>query len=248
VFFLFLVGTTLLFAGEPLGPSRRVSVHWKRASAGRLRRFFGPGVARACTLLAALGLAGLGLLSGVAAVWVGVGASGTRAQAVAIGAVSAHLAAFFVFLVGLTTWLRGRCTSGGAPRLLVLAVVFVFGVGPWIVMAIAGVLAKGDDRILLMAAPSPAYAAVLYETLAVHPLTGRDGVVSAAMITGAAFLLGGLALALTGNLHIRRRLADERRFAEQWGRPDASSSEATLPEAAPPEPAASDPAPSASPP
>jgi hypothetical protein len=148
-------------------------------------------------------------------VWAEV-ASGTRAQALGVGAVSAHLAAFFVFLVGLATWLRSRSSAAGPPRLLVLAAVFVFGVGPWIAMAIAGVLAKTDSALLMLAAPSPAYAAVLYEKVAVGTLTSHAGIVPAAVISGALLVLSGLGLSLLGKLRIQRRVSEERRWVEHW--------------------------------
>jgi ABC-type transport system involved in multi-copper enzyme maturation permease subunit len=214
-FFVYLIGVAVLFAGEPLGPSRRVAVHWTREGVGRLQRFLGPGLTRANTLLAVFGLLGFALLAAAAHVWAEV-ASGTRAQALGVGAVSAHLAAFFVFLVGLATWLRSRSSAAGPPRLLVLAAVFVFGVGPWIAMAIAGVLAKTDSALLMLAAPSPAYAAVLYEKVAVGTLTSHAGIVPAAVISGALLVLSGLGLSLLGKLRIQRRVSEERRWVEHW--------------------------------
>src|SRR6266540_423008 len=40
-----------MFAGEPLGPSRRVLIHWQRQNLGRVRRFFGPGIVPTSSLL-----------------------------------------------------------------------------------------------------------------------------------------------------------------------------------------------------
>lgn len=222
--FTYLVGMTVLFAGEPLAPSRRVSVHFDRARAGRFRRFLGPGLTRANTLLALFGLVGFAALAGIARLWVQVG-SGTGAQALGVAAVGGHLGAFFVFLVGLATWLRSRSSTAGAPRLLLLAAVFVFGVGPWIAMAIAGVLAKNDSALLVLAAPSPAFAAVLYEKLALGLLKSHEDTLLSAVVSGAGLVLAGFGLSLVGKLRIRRRLAEERRWAEHWNAPLAPVAE-----------------------
>jgi ABC-type transport system involved in multi-copper enzyme maturation permease subunit len=62
--FVFMMLAAYLFAGDPLGPSRRVRMHWDRRGAGKLKRLFGPGIIRASWIqLAASGvaLAGLGI-------------------------------------------------------------------------------------------------------------------------------------------------------------------------------------------
>ena len=66
-----LVFAAFVFVGEPLGPSRRVRVHWDRESFGKLRRYLGPGILRAVSLLLLLGLGCLvaQTLSGAALCW-----------------------------------------------------------------------------------------------------------------------------------------------------------------------------------
>ena len=39
---MFLLFATFVFSGDPVGPSRRVTIHWDRAQASRARRFLGP--------------------------------------------------------------------------------------------------------------------------------------------------------------------------------------------------------------
>lgn len=157
----FLTFSVFLFAGDPVGPSRRVRVHWDRRRAGRLRRFLGPGVMRAASLLLWMGvlvigaitLAGLALVNGKTAVTPGLSSR-------QLGCFSAYALAFYTFLVGLGAFLRARTAAPAITRILLLTLLFVVAIGPWIVAAIAGLLADHGvgDRALVVAAPSPFYA------------------------------------------------------------------------------------------
>ncbi|AUX47211.1 hypothetical protein SOCE26_087230 [Sorangium cellulosum] len=158
---LFLTFCVFLFAGEPIGPSRRVEVRWARDGASLLRRFFGPGVMRSAYLLLGVGVAAL------AALWLvgferivdaSVVSPGFSARQ--LGYFASYALAFYVFLVGLGAFLRARTGSSMVTRVLLVTLLFAIAVGPWIVAAIAGLIARnttGDDA-LVVAAPSPFYA------------------------------------------------------------------------------------------
>ncbi|WP_437632258.1 ABC transporter permease [Sorangium sp. So ce854] len=159
--FAYLTFCVFLFAGEPIGPSRRVEAHWARSRAGRLRRFLGPGVARSAHLLLAAGV------PAVVALWaighrlvLGVTIASPEVQTRQLEYFAVYALGFYVFLVGLGAFLRARTASPMIARVLLLALLFAVAVGPWIVAAIAGLVAELDtsDRALLVAAPSPFYA------------------------------------------------------------------------------------------
>ncbi|WP_437673412.1 ABC transporter permease [Sorangium sp. So ce131] len=157
---LFLTFCVFLFAGEPVAPSRRVEVHWARDGASRLRRFFGPGVMRSAYLLLGVGVAA------IAALWLlgfqllvdpSVVSPGFSAQQ--LGYLTSYALAFYVFLVGLGAFLRARTGSSMVARVLLVTLLFTIAVGPWIVAAIAGLIARNGagDGALVVAAPSPFY-------------------------------------------------------------------------------------------
>ncbi|MGK3999707.1 ABC transporter permease [Sorangium sp. So ce1024] len=159
--FAYLTFCVFLFAGEPIGPSRRVEVHWARIGAGRLRRFLGPGVPRSAHLLLAAGV------PSVVALWavghrliLGATLTSPEVQTRQLEYFAVYALAFYVFLVGLGAFLRARTASPMIARVLLLSLLFAIAVGPWIIAAIAGLVAElgTSDRALLVAAPSPFYA------------------------------------------------------------------------------------------
>ncbi|CAN97539.1 MULTISPECIES: ABC transporter permease [Sorangium] len=181
----FLIFCVFLFAGEPIGPSRRVEVHWARSRASRLRRFFGPGVMRSAYLLLAVGV------PAIAALWVvghrlslGAPVPTPQIQAQQVQHVAVYALAVYVFLVGLGAFLRARIASPLVARALLLTLLFTIAVGPWIVAAIAGLVAELDtsESALLVAAPSPFYAFVMLS----RADQGDAGSVIAAGYTAAA--------------------------------------------------------------
>jgi hypothetical protein len=194
VLFLFLVFTVFVVAGEPLGPSRRVVVHWERHRASALRRYFGPGILRAASLLLALGLFGLAIATALSILVQprsGLFSSWFDAQRVAV--FGGYAAAFFTFLLGLMAWTRTRSTGAAVPRLLLAAALFVASVGPWIAMAIAGVLSDSDTSARLLAAPSPLYVFPMMLELDA-PAPRRDPLLAAGAACALGWLLLGLAL------------------------------------------------------
>ena len=213
----FLTFGAFLFTGEPLGPSRRVLVHWQRRERGRLLRFLGPGILRASVLLLALDLLGMGALL-LAALW----ASKTPIDAQAQIALHGYLALFLGFLIGFGAWSRSRSNGAAVPRVLLLVTLFFSLVGPWIAMAIAGIVTESQDRALLMAAPSPTYVAVMVSALkSASPHAGLQ--LFAGTVCASAWGAIGLGLLGLAAVRTRRRLDSEEalrasleaRFAEE---------------------------------
>jgi ABC-type transport system involved in multi-copper enzyme maturation permease subunit len=228
-----------LFAGDPIGPSRRVHEMWRRAGAGRLRRFLGPGVMRAAVLL--LGATVLAVLATtIAAVvrieQVGAGAGGSilvveDRQRVLVFA--GYCAGFMVFVVGFMAWVRSRVVTALAARLIAFASLFGVAVGPWIVAAIAGVITEktGLEGAAMLGAPSPFYAFMMVGVV------GDGG--NEARILGAGYfasiiwpLLGLLALSLAAQRtrgiirrHDEALEAADRMLAEE----DAAAARAAAP-------------------
>lgn len=161
----FLAFCAFLFAAEPPGPSRRVRIHWLRERAGWVRRFFGPGLPKTAMLVSGLGFACIWVVTfGQMAL---VHFFGSRAVATThmeeLFFFGLYASGFFVFVTGLTAWLRARGQSAWIARMVAAALLFLIGAAPWVVAAIGGALAQrhGDDW-LVIGAPSPFYA--LYVT------------------------------------------------------------------------------------
>jgi hypothetical protein len=206
-FIAFLLFAAFLFLGEPLGPSRRVRVHWQRSAASFRTRYFGPGILPASSLLFFAGLLGLALHMGVGA-WLQIARAKSSAalDAQRVGAFVAYLGAFFVFVVGFCVWARARALASAVPRLLLLGVLFLASVGPWIAMAIAGIATQRNTSALIVAAPSPTYALVLVETLG-STAAERELVLGAGAICAAAWALLGFGLYGLGRARTKKTLA-----------------------------------------
>lgn len=191
-----------LFAGEPLAPSVRVLAHWQRERASRLRQSLGPGVIRASLLL--LGTTLLALASNAL---VGILKAKTNAEHDAVLAFHGYAAAFFGFVVGFAAWARARANSAGTPRLLLTVVLFFAFVGPWIIMAIAGVITDRHEReVLLMASPSPTFVVTMVQ--AVETSAADAGLILATgAACSAAWALIGVGLLAAAGTRTRTRLA-----------------------------------------
>lgn len=240
VFFTFVI---FMIAGEPLGPSRRVRVAWDRQGLGRARRALGPGIVPAATWV-------LGLLLVAFSVCVGAGLltlrSGTDRDVLL--AFNGQLLAFLVFLCGLSAFFRSRAEGATAPRVLLLVAILTATIGPWIAMAIAGVVTRGGDAALPLAAPSPTYAFVLAEQLqrsTSHPTS----FVLPAILCSAGYALSGVGLLALAGSRVRQRLDRERErltqlesmldaelAAEQAQQAPAAASSATEAPSEPPPP------------
>jgi len=164
--FLFLIVMAFVFAGEPLGPSRRVIVHWDRDRIGKFRRYLGPGITRAISLMLLVGTGALLFqIAAGAALELYRGGPDAETDALRIVAFGGYIAGFCLFLGGFTAWSRARATTTGVPRLLLVAILFLTGFGPWLAMAVAGVLTEGSDTAYLVASPSPTYVFVMMKHL-----------------------------------------------------------------------------------
>ena len=192
-----------LFSGEPLGPSLRVLADWQRHGTPALTRSLGPGVLRACVLLLLLTAASL-----IANACLGVLRAKTRADEDAVLAFHGYALAFFGFVVGFTAWARARATSAGTPRLLLATALFFAFVGPWIAMAVAGLITSQHDRAMLMAGPSPSFAVTMVQAAsAVGPDTGL--ILATGSACAAAWALIGVGLFAVAGARIRTRLSAE---------------------------------------
>ena len=195
VMFLFLCFAVFVFVGEPIGPSRRVLVHWQRSGAKWLTRFFGPGLMRTTVLIAVLGVASMIAMGGVGLVvaWLSPFVTGSRKlQMIGIGAFAIYAASYFLFLLGFGAWVRARASTSGVARLMLLVAIFFSSAGPWIIAAIAGVIADhpGSDA-LVVAAPSPFYIFVL---LAALDDPNSEFVIAAGAICAFAWAMIGIGL------------------------------------------------------
>ena len=206
-----------LIAGEPLGPSRRVEAHWALAGVGRLRRLLGPGVARAGGVAALLSLLMLGASTGV-----GLGLARTRDQLFATLSFGGYAAAFSLFLIGFCVWARARAHSGAVPRVLGTGALFLALLGPYIALAIAGMLADASDHILLLAAPSPAFAFVLAQRFR-SSTADPELYALAGAAAAAGWALLGAGLLISGTLKARKRWRAERQGAPPAASPSPAS-------------------------
>ena len=157
----FLAFAVLVFAGEPVGPSRRVRAEWAKARKGAFTRFFGPSAVNAAVLVLVLGEVVLGVTSAVFHSRISppfaVPGAGTNNDAYV--ALVGYAMGFFAFLVGFGAWIRVRVSTPFLARILVVVTVAAVSIIPWVVAAIAGALAhETRDAGVIIAAPSPIYA------------------------------------------------------------------------------------------
>ncbi|HET7539691.1 MAG TPA: ABC transporter permease [Polyangiaceae bacterium] len=192
-----------LFSGEPLAPSLRVLTDWQRRGTSALVRSLGPGILRACLLLLLLTAGGLVENAGV-----GLLKAKSAADRDALLAFHGYALAFFGFVVGFTAWARARAVSAGTPRLLLATSLFFAFVGPWIAMAVAGVITSQHDRAMLMASPSPSFAVTMAQAAATSaPDAGL--ILATGSACAAAWALIGVGLFAVAGARVRTRLSAE---------------------------------------
>jgi hypothetical protein len=204
--FLFLYFSFVIFmvAGEPLGPSRRVRIAWERSGRSRAMRALGPGVVPATTWVLAILLLTFATCIGVG--WLSLKPGSDRDVLVLF---AGQLLAFLVFLCGLSAFFRARAEGATTPRVLLLVTVLTTSIGPWIAMAIAGVVTRGRGDALALAAPSPTYAFVLADELS-HSTTYPYELVLPAILCSAGYALFGVGLLALAASRSHQRLAAER--------------------------------------
>lgn len=194
VLWTFLTFAVFVVAGEPLGPSRRVRVRWDREGATRLGRYLGPGLMNASTMVLGLGFGAL-LTVGVAGVVLELWRGGPSAEvdALRVALFTAYVASFFGFQVGFGAWCRSRAGGASLPRFLQAGALLVAFLGPWVLMAIAGLLTRGADGSYVVASPSPVYAAYMMELVA-STRPERESLLLAGVVAALGWLVLGVAL------------------------------------------------------
>jgi ABC-type transport system involved in multi-copper enzyme maturation permease subunit len=241
VFFTFVV---LMVAGEPLGPSRRVRVAWDRAGRSRALRALGPGV-----VPATLWVLGLLLVAFATCIGVGLATLPKPTDRQVLIAFDGQLLAFLVFLCGLSAFFRTRAEGATVPRVLLIVTTVVATLGPWIVMAIAGVVTRSSDGTLALAAPSPTYAFVLAEEIERGSTHVRTLLMPAILCsTGYALFGVGLLAMAAGRAHTRLE-RERQRLTELEALLDAElAAEEAAAQSVQPLPPEPDPEPEAEPP
>lgn len=206
---ILLLGSALLVAGEPLGPSPRVRAHWDRNHAGRLRRYLGPGIIQGSSLLLGLGCLTLGAQTAVGvAVEVANRSGAVAIDSLRIVTYGATWASFFVFVAGCTIWIRSRTSTAAAARLLMILALLAGLAGPWVAAMAALLATNGSQAALAFAAPSPFYAARMAEWLGSTSSSRHDLLLHAGAGCSAAWALLGLGLWSLGARRVRQLLAD----------------------------------------
>ena len=116
--------------------------------------------------------------------------------------------AFFTFVVGFIAWARARAHSGSTPRVLLAAALFVAFVGPWIAMAVAGLVTSQHDQAMLMASPSPTFVVTMVQAISRSAPESRLAA-SAGAVCAAAWALIGVGLFAAAGFRVRARLSAE---------------------------------------
>jgi ABC-type transport system involved in multi-copper enzyme maturation permease subunit len=187
--------SAMLFAFEPPGPSRRVRIHWDRDRAGFFTRFFGPGLAKSSFLVTVMGFGGVfaTAFAEIARIHFSPVSGGRTSEYMQqIFFFAMYTAGFFVFIAGLTAWLRSRGNAPWIARLIASAILFLVSAGPWIVAAIGGVLAQKEGWIV--AAPSPFYVFYMLSWLDGTHTSHEMPIVEAGVV--CSFVWGVLGLVL----------------------------------------------------
>lgn len=235
VFFTYVI---FMVAGEPLGPSRRVRVAWDRQGRSKFLRALGPGVVRGTTWVVALVL-----LSFAACTAVGLLTLSRGVEHEALIAFNGQLVAFLLFLCGISAFFRSGAEGATAPRVLLVVTILLLSIGPWIAMAIAGVVTHTGDDAMALAAPSPSYAFVLAAALQ-HGASNVGTLIVAGVVCAAAYSLSGVALLAVAATRSERRLTEEReRLRQLEAMLDRELAEAAEAEAPPDPPTMAEPAP-----
>jgi ABC-type transport system involved in multi-copper enzyme maturation permease subunit len=152
-----------LFQGDPIGPSRRVTVAWDEERAGPFRRFLGPGVMRSAFLVLVAGVGSLVVIGGAGAFATRTLPTDDRLSALVF---FGYAVGFFIFVVGLGAYLRARTSTSMVSRVLLFTILFAIAAGPWIFAVIADLVTDGTSHnAYVLAAPSPFYVFMMVDSL-----------------------------------------------------------------------------------
>ena len=203
VFFLFLTFCVFVFAGEPIGPSRRVLARWQ--GAGFWGRALGPGVMKAAKAVLLAGAGGVAVLTASTVAAVLVAATRTK-DIIPLVTIALYGLGFLLFLTGFAAWVRARVNSVAMTRVIVLVVLFLVSAGPWVVAAIIGAISSTTSKEeLMLAAPSPLYPIVVVDEL--HRSHAAP-ILTLCAVTAAAWALLGLGLFGAASLRCARIIRD----------------------------------------
>lgn len=166
--FTFALFAVLLFAREPLGPSRRVRVQWDRKHAGFFERFLGPGLPKSMVLVVLVSIASLAAVASAGGMLVSHEPR-PDIRSLHILFATSYGTVFLVFVAGLVAMLRARGSTAWVTRIVVFGVVFLASSAPWVAAAIVGALsAQGDREWLMIAAPSPFYVFYMIDQVSAY--------------------------------------------------------------------------------
>ena len=178
-------------ASDDLYPSRRARHDLRTASAGR--RLLGPSVLRGSLLFLFGWMLSLLVVSAVGAYQL-VQYSAPSYESAAILVSDLTIIPFVLFSTGLLVFLRSAGRAPMVARLLLAVVVLVLTGAPWVLYAIAGGISHHDSAsLLILGAPSPAYAIAMMSTL--KNASGDDSqlILGGGMVMALVYLLAGLA-------------------------------------------------------
>lgn len=160
-----VVACALIFASEPPGPARRITIRWDRAQAGALRRFLGPGLVRTMVLVIFMSTLGTAVIATLGSLSVArTPASARHLEEIAV--VAAYVVPFSVFAIGLVSMLRARSASAWVARVVAAGVLFLVSAAPWVAAAVTGILSDSSPKSWTsIAAPSPFFLVPMLDEL-----------------------------------------------------------------------------------
>ncbi len=223
----------LLFAFDPAGPSRRVLVHWRRAGAGVMRRFFGPGLPKTASLVVMMCFLGLLAIPAIDIAMLYIQPATAPASSSSWAYYSPHVATrndrlsqifvfgaycapYFVFTMGLVAYFRSRGHSPWIARLIAGGILFLAAAAPWVVAAIGGVVTSShDDTWLVVAAPSPFFAYAMVGQFDHPGSTDETPIVQAGLAAAMMWGLLGLVFLVLAGRRCARAVREQNAIHEQ---------------------------------
>ncbi len=193
IFFTHLVFGCFLFAGEAIGPSRRVRAMLREAS--RVRHFLSPGVLKAARLQLLVALLLFTVMVGTTFLMLALPSTKPWTEELfALGLICSYPIGFFIFLVGVAAWHRAKSSHGGTGRLMLVVYGFIASTVPWVMAVVAGIERSshgGIDIGHFLAAPSPFY---MFYAIASFEAGHKPAIVAAQLIAATLYAVVGLVL------------------------------------------------------